>query len=388
MPRHPSAQRRRRRRATGSTSCASCSRHRRARSRSARPASTTSATTRRTTRSSGSSSAQLALAAELGKPVVIHTRAADEDTLARARGLRRAPSILHCFSSPALLEPRSSAAGTSRSPATSPTRRRPSCGRRRGASRPTACSPRPTARTSRRSRCAAGRNEPAYVMHTLAALAEARGEDAAELGAQIDANADRRVRAVSVVAEEAARPALPRRREHPRRDRPPRRARPDDVVLEIGPGPRHPHPLPRRARRARPRGRARPLARAAPRRHPAHDDPLGRTRSRLDLAALEPPPDKLVANLPYNIATPIVVESLDRLPALEHVVRDGAARGRRPLLRRARHEGLRRGLGPGPARDRAHRLPSGLARGLPAAPERRVGARRVPPHRARRARRT
>jgi len=34
----------------------------------------------------------------------------------------------------------------------------------------------------------------------------------------------------------------------------------------------------------------------------------------LDLAALEPPPGKLVANLPYNVATPIVVESLDGLP--------------------------------------------------------------------------
>ena len=32
-------------------------------------------------------------------------------------------------------------------------------------------------------------NEPAYVVHTLAALAEARGEDAEALGAQIDANA-------------------------------------------------------------------------------------------------------------------------------------------------------------------------------------------------------
>jgi 16S rRNA (adenine1518-N6/adenine1519-N6)-dimethyltransferase len=30
----------------------------------------------------------------------------------------------------------------------------------------------------------------------------------------------------------------------------------------------------------------------------------------LDLATLEPAPDKLVANLPYNIATPLVVESL------------------------------------------------------------------------------
>ncbi len=37
----------------------------------------------------------------------------------------------------------------------------------------------------------------------------------------------------------------------------------------------------------------------------------------LDLAALEPAPGKLVANLPYNVATPIVVESLDGLPANE-----------------------------------------------------------------------
>jgi 16S rRNA (adenine1518-N6/adenine1519-N6)-dimethyltransferase len=37
----------------------------------------------------------------------------------------------------------------------------------------------------------------------------------------------------------------------------------------------------------------------------------------LDLAGLEPPPRKLVSNLPYNIATPVVVESLDGLPGLE-----------------------------------------------------------------------
>jgi 16S rRNA (adenine1518-N6/adenine1519-N6)-dimethyltransferase len=36
----------------------------------------------------------------------------------------------------------------------------------------------------------------------------------------------------------------------------------------------------------------------------------------LDLAALEPAPAKLVSNLPYNIATPLVVESLDRVPSL------------------------------------------------------------------------
>jgi 16S rRNA (adenine1518-N6/adenine1519-N6)-dimethyltransferase len=38
---------------------------------------------------------------------------------------------------------------------------------------------------------------------------------------------------------------------------------------------------------------------------------------RLDLAALEPPPRKLVSNLPYNVATPLVAESLDRLPTVD-----------------------------------------------------------------------
>jgi len=37
---------------------------------------------------------------------------------------------------------------------------------------------------------------------------------------------------------------------------------------------------------------------------------------QLDLAALEPAPSKLVANLPYNIATPLVAESLDLLPSV------------------------------------------------------------------------
>ncbi|MEQ9094514.1 MAG: 16S rRNA (adenine(1518)-N(6)/adenine(1519)-N(6))-dimethyltransferase RsmA [Miltoncostaeaceae bacterium] len=38
---------------------------------------------------------------------------------------------------------------------------------------------------------------------------------------------------------------------------------------------------------------------------------------RADLAALAPAPTVMVANLPYNIATPIMVESLWRLPAVE-----------------------------------------------------------------------
>ncbi len=41
---------------------------------------------------------------------------------------------------------------------------------------------------------------------------------------------------------------------------------------------------------------------------------------RFDYGTLEPPPVKLVSNLPYNVATPIVVESLDRIPSLERWV--------------------------------------------------------------------
>lgn len=37
----------------------------------------------------------------------------------------------------------------------------------------------------------------------------------------------------------------------------------------------------------------------------------------LDLAALDPTPTKLVANLPYNVATPLVAESLDGLPSVD-----------------------------------------------------------------------
>ena len=39
---------------------------------------------------------------------------------------------------------------------------------------------------------------------------------------------------------------------------------------------------------------------------------------RLDPATLDPAPTKLVANLPYNVATPIVAESLDGLPSVRH----------------------------------------------------------------------
>ena len=80
-----------------STSCAS-SRATRAAPRSARPAWTTTATTRRAPTRSARSRAQIGLARELGKPLVIHTRAAEDDTIATlardADGPRGDPALL------------------------------------------------------------------------------------------------------------------------------------------------------------------------------------------------------------------------------------------------------------------------------------------------------
>jgi TatD DNase family protein len=133
--------------------------------------------------------AQLGLAEELGKPAVIHTRAADEDTLALLSAFP-GKVILHCFSSTALLEPALesgwyvSFAGNVTYPKAPELR---AAARLVPAERLLAetdspyLAPQPVR---------GSRNEPAFVMHTLAALAEARGEDQDELGRRIDANAD------------------------------------------------------------------------------------------------------------------------------------------------------------------------------------------------------
>ena len=85
---------------------------------------------------------------------------------------------------------------------------------------------------------------------------------------------------------------------------------PGDVVLEIGPG------LGTLTRYLAERV-AHVHAAEFDRRLAAHLDGIPRTTihwgdaMHLDPATLEPPPTKLVANLPYNIATPIVAESLN-----------------------------------------------------------------------------
>jgi TatD DNase family protein len=132
--------------------------------------------------------AQLDLAAELGKPVVIHTRAADEDTLAALAG-HDGTVVLHCFSSPHLL-PAALERGWYVSFAGN-------------ASFPKAVDLRLAATQVPADRILAetdapylapqpvrGRpNEPAYVMHTLEALARARGETPEELEQRIEENA-------------------------------------------------------------------------------------------------------------------------------------------------------------------------------------------------------
>ena len=133
--------------------------------------------------------AQLELAAATGKPVVIHTRAADDDTRSRLIA-HDGPVILHCFSSPPLLDAALehgwwvSFAGNVTYKNAYDLR---AAARRVPAERLLAETDSPyLAPQAVRGR----RNEPAYVMHTLALLAEARGGGPNALEQQIDRNAD------------------------------------------------------------------------------------------------------------------------------------------------------------------------------------------------------
>jgi TatD DNase family protein len=131
---------------------------------------------------------QLDLAAELGKTVVVHSRAAAEET---AAALEPFPGtvVLHCFSSPELLEPALergyfvSFAGNVTYPKAEELResaREVPADRLLVETDSPYLSPQP-----RRGRP----NEPANVVHTVAALAEARGEDLEELAARLERNA-------------------------------------------------------------------------------------------------------------------------------------------------------------------------------------------------------
>jgi TatD DNase family protein len=130
---------------------------------------------------------ELALAFEAGKPVVIHTRAADDDTRARLVD-HDGTVILHCFSSPALLDDALandwyvSFAGNVTYKNAYDLR---DCARRVPSERLLVETDSPyLAAQAVRGR----RNEPAYVVHTYDFLAELRDEDVRALA---DANATR-----------------------------------------------------------------------------------------------------------------------------------------------------------------------------------------------------
>jgi TatD DNase family protein len=134
--------------------------------------------------------AQLRLAAELELPVVIHMRAAEEEMLRALDGFA-GTVVLHCFSSPELLPAvldrayYVSFAGNVTYPRADDLRE---AARHVPADRILAetdtpyLAPQPVRGQP---------NEPAHVVHTLAVLAQARDEDADELGARIAANATR-----------------------------------------------------------------------------------------------------------------------------------------------------------------------------------------------------
>jgi TatD DNase family protein len=132
--------------------------------------------------------ASLELAAELGKPVVIHTRAADEDTLAALADFT-GTVVLHCFSSTRLLPTALernwyvSFAGNATFPKAVDLRLAATevPGERILAETDSPyLAPQPVRGKP---------NEPAHVVYTLQALARARGEEPAELERQIDYNA-------------------------------------------------------------------------------------------------------------------------------------------------------------------------------------------------------
>ena len=131
---------------------------------------------------------QLHLAADRGKAVIVHSRAADEET---ASLLEQFPGtvVLHCFSSPGLLpvalerEYYVSFAGNVTYPKAEDLREAAAQVPAERILAETDCpylAPQPVRGKT---------NEPAFVIHTVAALAETRGEDPADLAARIDANA-------------------------------------------------------------------------------------------------------------------------------------------------------------------------------------------------------
>ena len=262
---------------------------------------------------------QLALADELSLPVVIHSREAEQET-ADALEPFRGTVILHCFSSPGLL-PAALERGYYVSFAGNATYPKAPELREAAAAVPgdrilvetdsPYLAPQPVRGKP---------NEPAHVVHTVAAARSgSRG------GARAPRETDPRQRRSRVRPPVTVTPkkALG---QHFLVDRNilgvvGRLAEldPADVVLEVGPGlgvlTTY---LAERVQRVHAieldRTLEGPLAEALE----PYDNVSLRFEDALavDLTALEPEPTKLVSNLPYSIATPLVVESLEHVASL------------------------------------------------------------------------
>jgi TatD DNase family protein len=137
-------------------------------------------------------SAQIALARETGKPLVIHARAADEETLAKLAAEATGVSVvMHCFSMPHRLQEcldrgymisfagnvtYKSAADLAQAARAVP----------EGRLLVETDAPYLTPQAVRKQR-----NQPAFVAYTAAFIAELRGVSLAELGAAVERNAAR-----------------------------------------------------------------------------------------------------------------------------------------------------------------------------------------------------
>jgi TatD DNase family protein len=132
---------------------------------------------------------QLGIAKRAQVPVVIHNRAADDDTLAILRQWFDGTVVLHCFSSAALLD-EAVDRGWYVSFAGNVTYKNAPELRRAARAVPAELLLAETDCPYLSPQQVRGKtNEPAYVVHTVAALADTRGEDMDELAQQIDANA-------------------------------------------------------------------------------------------------------------------------------------------------------------------------------------------------------
>ena len=135
--------------------------------------------------------AQLGIAAELGKPVVVHARDADDDVAALLKAAARGPVVLHSFSSGAKVFDAGMDVGAYFSFSGMITFKS-----WRLADRLTACPPDRLLVETDAPYLApvphrGGRNEPAFVRDVAAALAIVRGEAADAIGSRTGANAMR-----------------------------------------------------------------------------------------------------------------------------------------------------------------------------------------------------